>query len=129
MLTHTPNAKLYLCGDLNQYDFSFLSTDFDLNNIVDFPTFRNNILDIFYCNTSRKNSAVIDNFRSICAPPLGFAVHSHNVIFISKNVDCTNSYLFQKVFDLRKSHLEAFTKCIENTDWLPVSSSTMFLTL
>ena len=116
LLSRAPDAKLYLCGDLNQYDFSFLTTAFHLYNVVDFQTFRDNTLDKFFCS---KN--VFNEFRSICAPPLGFAVHSHNVVFISKNASCvSDSHLLHKVFDLRKSNIDAFVSSIEYVDWSPI---------
>ena len=74
----TPDAKLYVCGDLNRYDFSFLTRDFNLSNIVNIPTFRDTTLDKFFCDSS-------ELFSVKSAPPLGCAVNLHNVIFISRH--------------------------------------------
>ena len=95
LLSLSPEAKISFCCDLNQYDFSFLSTEFDLDNIIDFPTFRNNTLDKFYCNrpTARFGDSIADNLIPTCAPPLGSVVNSHNVILISKNKITSNDSL------------------------------------
>ena len=47
-LIDNPEAVLYLCGDFNRYDVSFLSDQFNLTNVVDTPTFGNNVLDNFF---------------------------------------------------------------------------------
>ena len=113
LLMQSPDANLYVCGDLNTYDFSFLTSNFNMFNIVDFPTFGRNTLDKFYCC---KN--MIDSFTSLSAPPLGYAVHAHNVVFISKNsVSTKGDYTFHKVYDFRKSNLDLFLKRMRCIDW------------
>ncbi|MEL7309748.1 MAG: endonuclease/exonuclease/phosphatase family protein, partial [Pseudomonadota bacterium] len=56
LLNATPNADIFICGDLNRYDFSFLTRLFDIYNIVKEPTFGNAILDKFYCNDNLMNT-------------------------------------------------------------------------
>ena len=94
LLSLSPNADIYLCGDFNQYDFDFMLHSFNLGNIVDFPTFGNNTLDKFFCDT---NSNV---FSASSAPPLGSANCLHKIASISKNlyVPLKNN-IFQKVYD------------------------------
>ena len=105
-----------MCGDFNRYDFSFLNKEFDLTNIVQVPTFRDAILDNFFCET---NDA--DKFKAASAPPLGTAVNSHNVIVISRSANRDNlDVTWRKVYDFRKSNLQAFCNCIAATDWSPV---------
>ena len=120
LLTTSPEANLYLCGDLNQYDFSFLTQCFDLDNIVSFPTYRDNTLDKFFCHVK-----AVNDFNAVSAPPLGSATHLHNVVFISKNFTraCNNDLLY-KVYDLRMSNLEAFQDVLSDTDWSSITSFT-----
>lgn len=118
LLTDSPNANLYVCGDLNQYDFSFLNQCFDLCNIVNFPTFGNHTLDKFFCGED-----VSQNFNAFSAPPLGSVVHLHKIVFVSKNFHYASDVgLLHKVFDLRRSNVEKFQTIVANTDWTRISS-------
>ena len=118
LLDATPEANLFVCGDLNQFDFSFLSQYFDLYNIVDFATFRNHTLDKFLC----KKSAAKD-FKATSAPPLGSATYLHNIVFISKNTMClSNDTLLYKVYDMRSSNVKRFCD-LANTDWKDIFST------
>ena len=113
LLCLSPNANIYLCGDFNRYNFEFMSNLFDLINVVDFPTFGDNTLDKFFCDV---NSS--DLFSASSAPPLGSANNLHKVVFISKNLTVSlKNNLFQKVYDLRKSNVDAFCKRMASIDW------------
>jgi hypothetical protein len=48
VLKLSPNANVFVCGDFNRYDFSFLSNEFNMLNIVHVPTFRNATFDNFF---------------------------------------------------------------------------------
>lgn len=113
LLQITPEANLYLCGDFNRYDFSFLNRDFSLENIVHVPTFQSATLDKFFCDIHS-----VSNFCVQSSPPLGSAVNAHNVLVISRYVrkPCQNAS-FHKVYDLRKSNVTAFCSRIAKTDW------------
>ena len=89
LLTDSPNANLYVCGDFNQYDFSFLDQCFDLCNIVDFPTFGNNTLDKFFCGED-----VRVQFSAFSAPPLGNAIHLHKIVIVSRNFQCSSKLVY-----------------------------------
>jgi len=113
ILSTNPEAILFICGDFNQYDLSFLFTHFELSNIVNLPTFGNNTLDKFFCQELLSQSFSVET-----APPLGNAVHAHNIVFISRNVQPKhNSFHLQKVYDLRESHVSAFRRRIVSADW------------
>lgn len=116
LLSLYPNATVYLCGDFNQYDFSFASYHFNLVNVVDIPTFGNNILDKFFCDENLR-----DTFSVFAAPPLGSANNLHKVIFVSRSThDCVENNLLQKVYDMRKSHVDNFCEYIASVDWSPI---------
>ena len=113
LLSKSPEADLFVCGDLNQYDFSFLSQSFDLCNIVDFPTFHDSALDKFFCHRDAAGS-----FAAVSSPPLGSANHAHKVVFISKNVlRSSGDDLLYKVYDLRQSNVESFRNVLAKVDW------------
>ena len=119
ILDVTPEATLFLCGDFNRYDLSFLSTQFKLSNIVDVPTFGDAILDKFICHADSVN-----NFHVTTAPGLGPAVHCHNIVLISRNVTFVKETVhFQKVYDLRNSYVSSFLSKISSIDWSPLFSS------
>ena len=82
LLSHSPNANIFVCGDFNRYDFSFITDLFNLSNIVNFPTYGDNTLDKFFCDSN-----ACDSFSATVAPPLGSANKLHSVIFISKNMN------------------------------------------
>jgi hypothetical protein len=113
ILNTNPEASLYICGDFNQYDFSFLCSQFEFSNVVNLPTFGNNILDKFFCHERQ-----LQSFSAKTAPPLGNAVHAHNIVFISRNVPSKDDNVhLQKVYDLRESNVSAFRKSVANADW------------
>jgi hypothetical protein len=119
LLQSFPNAQIFLCGDFNQYDFSFVLQNFDLVNVVQFPTFGNNILDKFFCETSLSNI-----FSAFSAPPLGSATFSHKIVFISKDKRfCEYDDACHKVYDLRKSNVLAFCEKLECVDWSAIKCS------
>ena len=112
VLRLTPDAKLYVCGDFNRYDFTFLSTEFNLVNIVCVPTFRDATLDKFFCDAD-----LTEFFSVVNAPPLGNAINLHNVVVISRAVSTKETFSIQKVYDLRKSHTDAFLVRLSRTNW------------
>lgn len=114
----SPDAKIFVCGDFNRYDFSFLSNEFSLKNIVQIPTFHEATLDKFFCD-----QVDIDKFSVQAAPPLGTAVHLHNIIVVSKcEKETTHDVTLHKVFDLRKSNIHTFCKRVSKIDWSPMSN-------
>ena len=113
LLSDTPNAALYFCGDLNRHNFNFLSLSFNLANIVHVPTFGNATLDKFFCDESIQSS-----FNVTVGPPLGEAIHAHKTVLISFSESRTLvSNHLHKVYDLRKSHIMSFCKVLCNADW------------
>ena len=113
VLNAYPEATLYLCGDFNRYDMSFLFNLFNLCNIVSCPTFGNSTLDKFFCAQHTAS-----DYSAVTAPPLGNALHAHQIVFISRCGDTAivRSSL-RKVYDLRASHVLAYRERILATDW------------
>ena len=48
-----PDSSIYVCGDLNRYDLTFLTNYYDLDNVIDAPTFGDATLDEFNCPVSQ----------------------------------------------------------------------------
>ena len=119
VLNMNPEASFYVCGDFNRYDLSFIVNQFNLCNIVTLPTFGNTVLDKFFCLQHFAN-----NFSANVAPPLGNAVHAHQIVFISRFDSSGNKKLSPcKVYDLRESNVSAFREKISATDWSSVLCS------
>ena len=115
VLSLTPNASLYVCGDFNRYNLSFLTGGFGLNGIVHLPTFGDAILDNFFCE-------VENEFEVKIAPPLGTAVNLHKIVIVSRNMKSSDrNTCLHKVFDLRSSNVKAFCERILQTDWSHIS--------
>ena len=113
VLNLNPEAALYVCGDFNRYDMSFLCNQFNLCNIVSYPTFGNNVLDKFFCADHS-----VSNFSSKTGPPLGDATYARNTVFISKYGGSTNEKISpHKVYDLRQSNVTTFRERLANADW------------
>lgn len=119
VLNCTPNAEIFVCGDLNRYDFSFLTQHFNICNIVNEPTFGNAILDKIYCNEH-----FFDNFDVLTAPPLGFATNLHKIVIVSRTANVrTDETQIQKVFDFRDSNIDAFLRTLDTSDWSKIFMS------
>lgn len=119
LLESFPNAQIYLCGDLNQYNYSFMSRNFDLVNVVNFPTLGNNNLDKFFCDSN-----LADKFSAFPAPPLGFATHLHKIVFVSKDDHlCKTNDSCSKVYDLRKSNVDAFCRNVACINWSAIQDA------
>ena len=115
VLRSTPEASVYVCGDFNRYDLSFLEQDFNLTNIVHLPTFRDATLDKVFCESHNAH-----HFDVKSSPSLGNAVNLHKVVIISKKSEhdkCEENNFLQKVYDFRKSNVNAFCKRMSEVDW------------
>ena len=115
VLNMFPNASLYVCGDFNRYDMSFLYNQFNLCNIVSSPTFGNKVLDKVFCFEHSAN-----HMSTRTAPPLGNAIFGHSIVFVSRYGSKASEKFKnspQKNYDLRKSNVSAFRKKIAAADW------------
>ena len=115
ILFEYPESVIYVCGDFNRYDVSFLTNDYNLENTVDVPTFGNVTLDKFFCHRNLRHC-----FQAVAAPGLGSAVHSHNIVVINRirqSNMTTNNAFFHKVYDLRKSFIVSFCNSLRTADW------------
>lgn len=119
LLNITPNANIYVCGDLNRYDFSFLTRYYDLSNIVNEPTFANAILDKVFCKT-----CLMNDFNAVTLPSLGVALHAHKIVLVSKNISSVRKKAhIRRVLDLRQSHVNSFCKSLLDADWSSIYNS------
>ena len=115
ILFDSPNSVIFVCGDLNRYNLTFLINEYDLENIVDFPTFGEANLDKFYCPSNLQH-----RFRATNAPGLGSALYSHCIVVIHRScqpASACNGMHLQKVYDLRRSFLMSFHNFLMKTDW------------
>ena len=86
-LCEKPNATLYLCGDFNRYDMSFLDDHFNLTNIVSTPTFGNAVLDKFFCA-----EAATDTFSVTVGPFLVMQLwHTRLCSFLEMMLETTRA--------------------------------------
>lgn len=113
LLCANPESTFYVCGDFNRYNISFLYENFELCNIVDIPTFGNATLDKFLCHEYHQNT-----FSISTAPSLGTASNTHSIVLVSRNLTVKNDHVhYHKLYDLRKSHVSAFHRCLQRSDW------------
>jgi hypothetical protein len=91
-----------------------------LVNVVNIPTFGDSILDKFFCQNN------LQSFKVATAPGLGSALHSHNIVVISRDSqpnDDNVSIDLHKVYDLRKSFVMSFCNQLATTDWSFLSTT------
>ena len=59
-----------------------------------------------------------DSFLAVAAPPRSSTNKLHNIIIISRSMNSPiDINFFQKVYDMRKSNLEAFCRRVSSVDW------------
>ena len=115
ILMDNPEAHIYVCGDVNRHDLSFLTRDYNIENVVNFPTFGNVTLDKFFCPRN-----LYSCFHATAAPGLGTAFHTHSIVVISRNMqpgDVNSGVDFHKVYDLRASFVKSFCDKLATSDW------------
>lgn len=110
-LVNHPYSNLCVCGDFNNFDFSPISTHFDLCNIVNKPTRQNSILDFVYVP------------KHICLPlmptvaiesPIGNS--DHNTIHVA-GISTPSTYREVFVYDLRQSNIDAYLDSLNSINW------------
>jgi hypothetical protein len=117
VLSDNPDAVIYVCGDFNRYDLTFLRDDYDLSNIVNFPTYGSATLDKFFCSLNMKHF-----FHAASAPGLGTASFSHSVVVVSRKLLTSDDFStgeerLRKVYDLRSSFVTSFCNVLASADW------------
>ena len=116
ILSDNPDAVIYVCGDFNRYDLSFLRNDYDLENVVNFPTFGDATLDKFFCCSNMRNF-----YHATPAPGLGTASYTHNIVVVSRRLSSSDTSFqeqnLQKVFDFRSSFVSSFCNVLASADW------------
>ena len=99
--------RLLVAGDFNQYDRSFLTSNFSLRNIVTGPTRLNANLDLIFVDKSLSQFYVPSKVE--IGPPIGSS--DHNTVFAwSSNKSRKREFTRHTVYDLRESHLMAFER-------------------
>ncbi len=115
ILMDNPEADLYVCGDVNRHNLSFLTGDYNLQNVVNFPTFGNVTLDKLFCPSN-----LFKRFDASAAPGLGTALHTHSTVVISRNMQphyVNGDIGFHRVYDLRTSFVKSFCDRLASSDW------------
>ena len=120
ILNVNPESAMYVCGDFNRYDMSFLTSHYNIENIVNVPTFGAVTLDKFFCHKDLQNP-----FKAVSAPGLGWSLHSHNIVVIHRNRKLKESSKvhLHKVYDLRRSFVISFRNSLMTADWSFLNSS------
>ena len=116
ILNRLPCHRLIVAGDFNQYDRSFLLSNFSLRNIVSGATRLNANLDLIFIDKRLCLSYNPDNV--VIGPPIGSS--DHNVVF-AKSLTGTSSEPREirkhVLYDLRLSHVLAFEKKFLSNDF------------
>ena len=105
------NAAIYVTGDFNRYDLQFLTRDYNLENIVNVPTFCDVVLDKFFCPGDLNS-----RFNVTTAPGLGNSTYSHRIVVILYGTPINIDVHFHKVYDWRKSLVDLFCDTLRATD-------------
>jgi hypothetical protein len=114
-MLQNPDYRLFLTGDFNRLNVSYLLNSFDLENCVKYPTRKNAILDLVLLSSSIADQYLID-----ISSPVGTSDH--------RSILCTpNNPLLQTfdtreccVHDLRESNLNAFLFDLSQVNFAPL---------
>ena len=113
-MLQNPDYELFLTGDFNRLNVSYLLNSFDLENTVKFPTRKKAILDLVLLSPS-----LIDQYRIDIGSPI--STSDHCSILCSPNRVCNAPEIRQCVIhDLRESNLNAFLYELNQTNFVPL---------
>ena len=110
-MLENPDYQLFLTGDFNRLNVSYLLNSFDLENVVKFPTRKNAILDLVLLPPS-----LIQQYSIDIGSPI--ATSDHCSVLCSPNMFCKALENRQCVIhDLRESNLNAFLYELNQTSF------------
>ena len=108
------HSHIIFAGDFNKFNTDVITTNYHLEQIVNFPTRGDNILDLILMDAALAAS------YSDCVkyPPL--ANSDHNIIYLpSSNLRTWNKpHKTVELFDYRNSHISDFLTELSKTNWL-----------
>ena len=103
--------RLIIAGDLNQLPTNILEGTLGLEQMVGSPTRRSSILDKLLVD-----SRLLEHYHlPIVGPNIGNA--DHLTVFLRPVIESATTSKITKVYDLRESHLVAFTKALKTLRW------------
>ena len=108
-----PGCGIIIVGDFNQLDIKVFAHQFQLKQLVHFPTRGNNKLDLVLTNLARcyESSSVYPR------PPFGLSDHSSVFIQPKERETMTSSCNFVYRRDTRPSRKHELGRCFYNIDW------------
>lgn len=108
---HSPAMKLIIIGDLNNFQTDELENTFSLTPIVSSPTRGSATLDKILVENSLANSY----YNATVGPSLGNS--DHHSVFMTAGDITPPLYHINKVYDLRKSHIDRFRNFLRSYPW------------
>jgi len=115
LLSRSPQRRLVILGDLNQFNCDDLSCDLDMFDIIKNPTRGPNILD--HILISKNLFEVYRSDNVVYNAPIGNS--DHLTLYAVPTVPIRNSTKSRvvKVYDLRKSNLTTLRHCLSQISW------------
>ena len=110
-----PDAKVVICGDVNQMNFDGLINQLNLINTVVDPTRGNRILDIMLISDSVR----YDDYSTTVGPPLANSDH-RSILFNPSSTPMQINTIFKTVHDLRESNVMKCVSAINEINWDPI---------
>ena len=112
-MLQNPDYRLFLTGNFNHLNISYLWNSFDLENVVQVPTRNNAILDLVLLSSS-----ISDLYDVNVGPPI--ATSDHRSILCSPKITCKAPSNRQcTVYDLRESNIAAFLSALQQVNFIP----------
>ena len=106
LLTDNPNSNLIICGDLNQLDYKDFLTQLNLFQMVNTPTRKDNILDVFITD--------VPLFWRKVSVTQGLVRSDHSVALVYPRIPLKaerKTVMFRDVRDHHKLKMDNLLKC------------------
>ena len=106
LLTDNPNSNLIICGDLNQLDYKDFLTQLNLSQMVNTPTRKDKILDVFITN--------VPHFWRKVSVAQGLVRSDHSVALVYPRIPLKaerKTVMFRDVRDHHKLKMDNLLKC------------------
>ena len=114
LISH-PDAKVFICGDINQIDYTILTGPLNLVNTVLEPTRKMALLDVILISDSISSC----DFKTSVGPPLGNSDHKI-ILFEPSNYKKKRNIIFRTVYDLRDANIDSFVSAISGEQWVSI---------
>ena len=121
IVLQNPDFNLFLTGDFNRLDVTYLLNSFDLQNVVLSPTRKEAILDLVLIS-----QPLVTQYHVEVGPPI--ATSDHRSILCKPTKVCQFSDKRESVFyDFRESNVTAFLLCLSQTNFSPMYNTQISL--